>query len=104
LHFSDHKTDNEREILCVALDSTAFLANIKGFFFIASGAEMTFTIMSQVVIFQDTVTTVPFFLANGTLVLVGSHIRNNRSRRNKDETFERPSSYVRRVVKRLPWR
>lgn len=94
----------EKYFASVALDSTAFLANVKGFFFIASGAEMTFTIMSQVVIFQDTVTTVPFFLANGTLVLVGSHIRNNRSRRNKDETFERPSSYVRRVVKRLPWR
>lgn len=67
----------EKYFASVALDSTAFLANVKGFFFIASGAEMTFTIMSQVVIFQDTVTTVPFFLANGTLVLVGTFVTTN---------------------------
>jgi hypothetical protein len=94
----------EKYFASVALDSTAFLANVKGFFFIASGAEMIFTIMSQVVIFQDTVTTVPFFLAKQWHISPCWHIRNNQFRRNKDETFERPSSYVRRVVKRLPWR
>jgi hypothetical protein len=88
----------------VALDSTAFLANVKGFFFIASGAEMTFTIMSQVVIFQDTVTTVPFFLANGTLLLVGTFVTSDPVGTRMKHFNVLLHTFVMAVVKRLPWR
>jgi hypothetical protein len=89
----------------VALDSTAFLANVKGFFFIASGAEMTFTIMSQVVIFQDTVTTrVPFFVANGTLLLVGTFVTSDPVGTRMKHFNVLLHTFVMAVVKRLPWR